>query len=371
MRKLVGFVLILIGLLDSLYLWWVYTSPFRPLVCIGSGCDEVRASRFAQLWGLPVPAFGAGLYLLLMAMMFAETLIPESFATWSRHCVVFLAGAGVLVSAGLTWVEAFVIRAWCVWCVVQAVAIMLVFVLSLSSLRISFRDRTSRLAAARRYLTIVTLAAIVAPVSFGLLQRYGYSHNQPTTLTASEALRLIRKESHVTGNVHSPVTFVEFGDFQCPACVRVAPTVQELRRRFGNRVRFVFRHFPLESIHLYAVSAAEASECAALQGNFWGAVDRFYESDGILDPASLQKYVSDLGLDASKYRACMDNKNGDAQVQRDILDGVALGVRSTPTFFIGDKRLVGVVPLSTFVQMLNDDLASARVLSASEPPSVP
>jgi protein-disulfide isomerase len=159
--------------------------------------------------------------------------------------------------------------------------------------------------------------------------------------------------------------FVEFGDLQCPACAQVAPTVRELRREFGDRVRFVFRHFPLDSVHEYALPAAEASECAARQGKFWEAVDRFYQAQGALDAASLERYAGELRLDAVKYRACIANKESFPQIQSDVNDGRALGVRSTPTFFVGDRRLVGAVALSDFEKMLKDDLAVAGIPASS------
>src|SRR3954469_4859513 len=126
-RKTIAFALALLGLFVSLYLWWVYASPSHPMVCLGTGCDVVRASSYAHFAGIPTPVFGVLMYAVLAALIYAETRKPR--ATAIRNAVLLIAGAGVLVSAGLTYVEASVIHAWCAWCVTQALAVTLIFLL--------------------------------------------------------------------------------------------------------------------------------------------------------------------------------------------------------------------------------------------------
>lgn len=372
MRKSAAFALTLLGLFDSLYLWWVYVSPSRPMVCIGTGCDAVRASRFAHVFGVPLPVFGVALYTSLALLIFGAALLPATVAALTRRLTVVVAGAGLVASVALSAIEAFVIRAWCSWCVVQAIAVTLVFLLSLSVWRNSFPDGVRSRAAARQYITVLMIAIVAGTASFEWLRRRAYAEGQQgaASLTQAEfSERLVRSSSHATGNLQSPVVFLEFGDLQCAACAQVAPTVRELRHRFGDRVRFVFRHFPLDSIHAYALPAAEASECAARQGKFWEAVDRFYQAQGMLDVTSPERYAGELGLDMAKYRACMANKETFPQIQGDVLDGRALGVGSTPTFFVGRRRIVGARALSDFEQMLKDDLIVAGVPGGSTRPS--
>jgi predicted DsbA family dithiol-disulfide isomerase/rhodanese-related sulfurtransferase len=162
------------------------------------------------------------------------------------------------------------------------------------------------------------------------------------------------------------VTLVEFGDLQCPSCAAAEPEMRELRQRYGDRVRFVFRQFPLEKIHQYAMRSAEASECAAQQGKFWEALDRFYAANGNLKDESLERYAGEIGLDVTKFKSCLGSGATRAIIQRDREDGHALGVRGTPTFFLGRQRIVGAPEMAKFEQLLNQQLAAA-----SAPPPAP
>ncbi len=363
MRRPLSFALALLGLGDSLYLLWVYASPGHAMVCLGSGCDEVRASRFAHFAGLPTPLYGVAMYGLLALLIVAEPLV--SSPSWIRRAIALIAGLGVAVSVALTAVEAWIVHAWCAWCVVQAVAIALIFILWLTLLRASVQpDR----AALRRYATVLLVAiAAGAPVFLWLTRRHAEQAAQvaaPLPPASEIAARLVRPDSHITGNPEAPVTLVEFADLQCPSCAAAAPQMQQLRRRYSGRVRFVFRQFPLERIHAYALSAAEASECAAQQGKFWQALDRFYAANGKLDERSLQRYAGELGLDTAKFRACLTSDATLATVRRDLDDGLALGVRATPTFFLGKQRIIGAPEPAKFEQMLNQELAAAGTAPA-------
>ncbi len=368
-RKTAAFALALLGLFDSLYLWWVYASPSHPLVCLGTGCDVVRASRYSHLWGVPVPVFGVALYVTLVLLIFFEPMVPAVEGIVVRRASAVLAGAGFAVAAALTALEVFVIHAWCAWCVVQAIAITLIFVLSLICLRApAYPDQRHARRQTRWYAMVLVLAIVAGIAGFLRLARAGETQAQsaPALLPEKFPAQLVRPDSHVTGNPDSPVTFVEFGDLQCPACGAANPAVVELRRRFGSRVRLVFRQFPLERIHAYALHAALASECAGQQGKFWEAVDRFYGAQGDLQDDSLMRYAGELGLDTAKLRACMADPATAARVERDVADGRALGVRATPTFFLARRHIEGPLPLAQFEQMLREEIAAAMPANAEK-----
>jgi rhodanese-related sulfurtransferase len=129
-------------------------------------------------------------------------------------------------------------------------------------------------------------------------------------------------------------------------------------------VRFVFRQFPLERIHQYALHAAEASECAADQGKFWPALERFYNARGQLSDEALKRYAGELGLDMEKFNACLASGATLARIRRDIEDGRALGVRGTPTFFFAGERIEGGLDVARFEQLL----AKHGALAATGPP---
>ncbi|MBZ5569936.1 MAG: thioredoxin domain-containing protein [Acidobacteriia bacterium] len=358
MRRSLTFALALLGLFDSLYLLWVYASPAHAMVCLGSGCDEVRASRFAQIAGVPTPLFGVAMYGVFALLIFVEPMFSR--ATWLRRATTVIAGAGVVVSAALTAIEAFVIHAWCVWCVVQAIAVTLIFILSLTLLRARFDDRAQARTAFWRHTLVLVLAIAVGARAFTWLQQHAEAPIHAPEPTSTEIVeRLVRPDSHITGSAHAAVTLVEFGDLQCPSCAAAGPEMRELRKRYGDRVRFVFRQFPLEKVHQYALHSAEASECAAQQGKFWEALDRFYAANGDLKDESLERYAGELGLDVTKFKSCLSSGATRAIIQRDSEDGSALGVRGTPTFFLGRQRIVGAPETAKFEQLLNQALAGA------------
>jgi protein-disulfide isomerase/uncharacterized membrane protein/rhodanese-related sulfurtransferase len=359
-RRSITFALTLVGLFDSLYLLWVYASPSHPMVCLGSGCDEVRASRFAHIAGLPTPLYGVLMYAVLALLLFAEPLVQPATSAWFRKLVTAISGLGVAAAAALTYIEAFVIHAWCAWCVLSALLITLVFVLSLTLRRSRFDDYAQARATWWRHALVLVMAIAIGARAFTWLQRHAEQQVQAAAPSATElAARLVRPDSHMTGNPQAVVTLVEFGDLQCPSCAAAEPELRELRRRYGDRVRFVFRQFPLEKMHIFAMKAAEASECAAEQGKFWEAVDRFYAANGELGDESLARYAKEVGLDTGKFNSCLASGEKRAVIKRDGEDGQALGVRGTPTFFLGNQRIVGAPERAKFEQMLDQAVAAA------------
>jgi protein-disulfide isomerase len=141
---------------------------------------------------------------------------------------------------------------------------------------------------------------------------------------------------HSLGALLAPVTLVEYGDFECPNCKQAAPAVKMLLARFAGRVRFVWRHFPLEEVHPHALHAALASEVAGAQGKFWRMHDLLFNDQSHLKPAQLRLGAEVLELDMIRYDVEMGNVAHLHRVRRDVESGAASGVRATPTFFVND-----------------------------------
>jgi len=139
---------------------------------------------------------------------------------------------------------------------------------------------------------------------------------------------------HVLGAEHAPVTVVEYGDFECPNCKQAVSAVRLLLQRFTERVRFVYRHFPLEEVHPNALRAAEAAECAGGQGQFWPMHDALFEHQAHLKLTNLHGYAAGLRLDMARYTAEMDDEVYLQRVREHQRGGRASGVRATPTFFV-------------------------------------
>ncbi|MBI1984184.1 MAG: thioredoxin domain-containing protein [Acidobacteria bacterium] len=371
MRKALLLVLSLLGLWDSAYLWWAYTTPSLPMVCLGDGCDAVRASPFAYPGGIPLPVFGVVMYATLVLLIFFEPLIGSRLARTARYAVAGISGAGFLFSLYLTGIEAFVLHAWCSWCVVSALAVTFIFALAvLDVLRPEPHPETvAGRALARRHLAVCAVAAAVGTPAFLLLSQQEVPPPAPPASATALEERLIRPDSRTIGNPRALVTVVEFGDFQCPACGMAEEAAREIRRKYASQVRFVFRQFPLEKIHSRALKAAEASECAAKQGKFWEAVEKLYGGDRDLSDAALLGHARELGLDLSRFEQCLAGGAMTARVRRDVEDGRALGVRATPTFFVGSQRIEGPIRLDQFEQLLALELSkSGARLVASNPP---
>ncbi|HEX9189581.1 MAG TPA: thioredoxin domain-containing protein, partial [Vicinamibacteria bacterium] len=133
------------------------------------------------------------------------------------------------------------------------------------------------------------------------------------------------------GNPKAPVTIVEFSDFQCPYCVRARPTVARVREVYGDRVRFAFRHFPLD-FHAQAEKAGEAAACAGEQGKFWEMHDLLWANTAKLQVADLKGHASALGLDPAKFDTCLDGSRYAGLVGSDTEAGQGYGVSGTPAF---------------------------------------
>jgi protein-disulfide isomerase len=148
----------------------------------------------------------------------------------------------------------------------------------------------------------------------------------------------VGERDHWQGPDAAPVTLVEYGDYECPHCGRAYPIVKEVQARLGDRLRFVFRNFPLTQSHPHAQHAAEAAEAAAAQGRFWEMHDRLYESQAALADTDLERHGADLGLDAARLAAELAAHTYAPRVREDFMSGVRSGVNGTPTFFINDLR---------------------------------
>ncbi len=359
MRKFLILALSFAGLFDALYLWWAYTSPSHPLVCLGTGCDVVRASPYAHLWGLPLPLFGLAMYGGLALLCVAETLGGKILFTPLRYAILLVAGGGVIVSLVLTGIEAFILHAWCAWCVLSAIVVTLIMALAIW--RVARPPQPPQAAAAlntiRGQFVLFLVALAVGIPAFARLSHSG--ELAPAKPASAEALatRLMRPDSHATGDLASPVTVVEFGDFECPMCRLAQQTVEKALQQYGGQIRFVFRQFPLTGVHPQAEKAAEASECAAQQGKFWPAEKLFYDKQANLSVSALDGYAAELGLNTNEFTQCLSSGRMAGRVQQDIADGKALGVRGTPTFFIGHQMILGPPDPAQFDQMIAQQIS--------------
>jgi protein-disulfide isomerase len=170
----------------------------------------------------------------------------------------------------------------------------------------------------------------------------------------------IGTDGPVKGAPDAPVTIVEFSDFQCPYCKQVTPILNQVMGFYGNRVRLIFKHLPLTSIHPQALEAAQAGVCAARQGKFWEYHDRLFDSSPNLSPVMLEKIASEIGLNVGGFSSCLSSEESRSAIQRDLQVAKKLGIQGTPTFLINGKLLKEAASFESFKKMIDEELQKPK-----------
>ncbi len=147
----------------------------------------------------------------------------------------------------------------------------------------------------------------------------------------------VSNSDHSQGSADAPVTLVEYGDYQCPYCGQAYGVIKQLQSRFGDKLRFVFRNFPLTEAHPQAAAAAIVAEYAGSHGKFWEAHDALYENQQQLGEAFYVQLVESLGLDAAGLQQAFNSGEFNERIQADIDGGLRSGVNGTPGLFINGQ----------------------------------
>lgn len=161
----------------------------------------------------------------------------------------------------------------------------------------------------------------------------------------------VSEQDHIEGAAQAPITLVAYGDFECPGCGGAYPIVKEIQQRLGNRLRFVFRHYPLPQ-HPHAEHVAEAAEAAGAQGKFWEMHDYLYEHQNALSDRHLVEDAQTLGLNTTRFTSEMEQGIYASQVAEDIESGDLSGVQGTPSFYINGALYAGSYELPAFLSAL-------------------
>lgn len=166
-------------------------------------------------------------------------------------------------------------------------------------------------------------------------------------------------DNAVLGDPNAPVTIISFGDFQCPYCkVLFDGAEKEIRKEFiaTGKVKMVYRDFPLDSIHPYARSMAEAAQCAKDQGKYWLYHDALFERQESIPTLDVTALAGELGLDTKAFDECVESGKYKDEVEKDFQDGIAAGVRGTPGNFINGKPYHGALPYATLKKAIEEAL---------------
>ena len=167
----------------------------------------------------------------------------------------------------------------------------------------------------------------------------------------------VSAHDHAEGPADAPLTLVEYGDYQCPYCGAAYPVVKRLQKTLGNKLRFVFRNFPLTQLHPYALIAAQAAEAAALQGKFWEMHDLLFEEQRLLKPERIHPWAERIGLNLEQFENDVKQGVVEKRIKEDRQSGIRSGVNGTPTFFINGARYDGPPDYNSLLAALEAELA--------------
>ncbi len=163
-------------------------------------------------------------------------------------------------------------------------------------------------------------------------------------------------DAPIRGSESATITIVEWADFQCPFCVRVNPTLDQIQKEYGDKVRIAFKHLPL-SMHAKARAAHQAAEAAHRQGKFWEMHDRIFESPKDLNPATYLRYANEMGLDIDRYNSDFSSTSVRKAIDENLAAATKLGVSGTPSFFVNGRFLSGAQPYGSFARVIDEELA--------------
>jgi hypothetical protein len=283
----------------------------------------------------------------LVVAMVIQRWLSRRWLTIARVAQVGLAAVGVLAAAWLVWVEVAVFRVGCPPCLVASGALLAGFVVA------CLRPDWRRLGA----VAVLCVGALGYLFPFGTIPKI-FAVAEPAP--AADGLSTGRLRGRGT------VLVQEFGDFQCPACAQMDRILEQLLERNEDRLRLVFRHLPLRSIHPWAEPAALASECAARQGSFWTTKRMLFsrqpELGGLLsDPGDPSWGVPD----PEAFRDCIEGRDAEAAVDADVAEARRLGLRSTPSVLIGQMLVIGSTSISRLEAVL--EVSGSAVSLGSTP----
>lgn len=158
------------------------------------------------------------------------------------------------------------------------------------------------------------------------------------------------------GPADAPVTIVEFSDFECPFCGNLYPVMKEVEAKYADKVRIVYRQFPLTTIHHYAQKAAEASLCANDQNKFWAYHDSLFSNQRELTEDALKSRAAEMKLDTAAFNTCLDSGSKAAAIRKDVMDGNKAGVTGTPAIYINGRPYRSEASLEAMAKVIDEEI---------------
>jgi len=316
-------LLAVLGLGTSALMLVDYVRP-APVFCTGGGgCDVVRGSDFAHILGVPTPAFGV--------VFFAGALL---LALWpARRLLVAWSVAGALAALGFVAIQAFVLHAFCKFCLVADSSSVALAIAAVLTRRRPAPDGRHQLA-----VGAAAIAAALGPVAYA---RALPPPPAPKPVAVGDVPDVIQREQKP-----GVATIVEFTDFECPYCRRLHRTLEEVLQAYDGKVRLVRKQHPLATIHPHAETAARAACCAEEVGRGDEMADALYKAaPEELTTEGCEKLAAQVGVNVDAYRQCLVSDRPAQRLAADAEYARAAGLGpEAPVFWIGDTRYRGAQP---------------------------
>lgn len=368
-------------------------------------CDVVNTSDYSELFGLPIALYAVPTYAVLAFLIFRSMGRRGEHETTPLAFSFGISFLTVLVSIFLAGVSALVLKTGCPFCMGMYAVNIGTFGLSWYASRASFGANVQAIfKGLGSQIAVVTQAAGVLLLTFGLsvgveaatknhlLETYGTSGPVGTApggtdtggsgtggapVASAGGVQLDANDA-TYGPADAKVTLVEFADFQCGYCKRMSYTVKALKEQYSDRVRFVFKHFPMNpecnsavknKKHADACTAAFAGQCANTFGKFWEFHDLTFKNQMNLEEKDLLTYAREVGLDATQMQTCLKDPATRAAIAGDVEAAKPLGISGTPRIYINGKEFRGIVPKEVLEREILSALGdAATAVSAPEAP---
>jgi putative peptide zinc metalloprotease protein len=313
--------------------------------CQGPECSLLRASSCSQAFGQNLLVYLLACFAGVCVLLLLRLALGRRLAVVVNSAFMLLSVAGLITAARMAFIETGWLGFRCPMCVAATGALTAVFVLGAAgSLWRSGRGVTALLLAAWVVLGIPSFLFLLREGAVPSVKHASASlSGQPPALTAS---------GHYTLGTATPkLQIVEFADLQCPACRDQQENMDAFLGRYGDKVQFVFYHYPLNR-HPLARQAAEVAECAGAQNKFWEAVHLFYTEQNTLSSAAMLTVADKLGLDKIAYQNCLSSGEMAGRIARDVARGDAIGLTGLPTILVGDLKITGEIAPSKFSEIV-------------------
>jgi protein-disulfide isomerase len=210
-------------------------------------------------------------------------------------------------------------------------------------------ERAENIAALSIFFVLCIIVAAIFTSGFGLFK------NNNT----NERFNVPVGNDPFRGNTSTEtVLIIAFSDYQCPFCKEAELTMRKILKKYPSEVIFIFKDFPLTSIHKYAYGAALAAECAREQGKYWEYHDYLFDHNDKLEPQYLKEYARFFNMSGDQFDTCLDSEKYKHEIELDKTEGMKVGVSGTPVFFINGLKVVGTQPEEEFIKIINNEIAN-------------